>query len=177
MLLELLYQTAPQNNTRLLFRAKRFWPELKPPESEKPLLPWGFQLKALIEIDLLEQEDQASESCTLDDDDLDMNDRGEQKNKDQVLNVLPLRSLGVAKGGNISGQAMPPPQEIHTGFDPRVSGAEDLGNQAPSPYYLPYPFEEGERSNASMYLGRSRRSIMIQVLTLFRKSDLQSAKL
>ncbi|GKF11567.1 hypothetical protein Tco_0049493, partial [Tanacetum coccineum] len=75
------------------------------------------------------EEDQASESCTLDDDDLDMNNRGEQKNKDQVLNVLPLRSVGVAKGGNISGQAMPPPQEIHTGFDPRVSGAEDLGNQ------------------------------------------------
>ncbi|GJY05416.1 Toll/interleukin-1 receptor domain-containing protein [Tanacetum coccineum] len=35
-------------------RAKRFWPELKPPESKKPLLPWGFQLKVLIEIDLLE---------------------------------------------------------------------------------------------------------------------------
>ncbi|GKF02923.1 hypothetical protein Tco_0029846, partial [Tanacetum coccineum] len=53
------------------------------------------------------EEDQASESCTLDDDDLDMNDRGEQKNEDQVLNVLPLRSIG---------------------FDPRGSGAEDLGN-------------------------------------------------
>ncbi|GKF42379.1 hypothetical protein Tco_0125721, partial [Tanacetum coccineum] len=156
------------------------------------------------------EEDQASESCTLDDDDLDMNDRGEQKNEDQVLNVLPMRSVGVAKGGNVGGQAMPPPQEIHTGFDPRGSGAEDLGNHgiplsylllcifsltpynevdvenheepeqaslvpndtsnriereiaspAPSPYYLPYPFDEGERSNASMYLGRSRRSIMI----------------
>ncbi|GKA96548.1 hypothetical protein Tco_0818643 [Tanacetum coccineum] len=166
-----------------------------------------------------EQEDQASESRTLDDDDLDMNDRGEQKNEDQVLNVLPLRSVGVAKGGNVGGQAMPPPQEIHTGFDPRGSGADDLGNQvaddallngndyeidggndhshdggypidvenqeepeqassvpndtsdriereiaspAPSPYYLPYPFEEGERSNAAMFLGTSRRSIMIQ---------------
>ncbi|GJW69321.1 hypothetical protein Tco_0123745 [Tanacetum coccineum] len=72
---------------------------------------------------------ETSESRTLDDDDLDMNDRGEQKNEDQVLNVLPLRSVGVAKGGNVGGQAMPPPQEIHTGFDPRGSGADDLGNQ------------------------------------------------
>ncbi|GKC00158.1 hypothetical protein Tco_0986294 [Tanacetum coccineum] len=127
----------------------------------------------------------------------------------------------VAKGGNVGGQAMPPPQEIHTGFDPRGFGANDLGNQvaddaplngndyeidggndhshdgghpidvenheepeqassvpndtsdrierdiassAHSPYYLLYPFEEGERFNAAIYLGRSRRSIMIQGL-------------
>ncbi|GJX71447.1 hypothetical protein Tco_0308618, partial [Tanacetum coccineum] len=241
MLLELLYRTVPQNNSRLLFRAKRFWPELKPPESEKPLLPWGFQLKALIKIDLLE-EDQASESRTLDNDDLDMNDRG----------------------GNVGGQAMPPPQEIHTGFDPQGSSADDLGNQvaddapmngndyeidggndhshdgghpstitvlsiekifpsfflfiflsifsltpynevdvenheepeqassvpndtsdriereiaspAPSPYYLPYPFEEGERSNAAMYLGRSRRSIMIQTIATSLANDKEKSK-
>ncbi|GJZ87741.1 hypothetical protein Tco_0659351 [Tanacetum coccineum] len=70
----------------------------------------------------------SSESRSLDDDDLEMNDRGE-KNEDQVLNVIPLRSVGVAKGGNVGGQAMLPLQEIHTGFDPRGSGADDLGNQ------------------------------------------------
>ncbi|GKE92407.1 hypothetical protein Tco_1573502, partial [Tanacetum coccineum] len=65
-----------------------------------------------------EQEDQASESSTMDDNDLDMNDRG------------------VAKGGNVGGQAMPPPQEIHSGFDPRCSGADDLGNQGIPLSYL-----------------------------------------
>ncbi|GJU36138.1 hypothetical protein Tco_1184492 [Tanacetum coccineum] len=139
-----------------------------------------------------------------------------------------LSNDGVAKGRNIGGQAMPPPQEIHTGFDPQGSSADDLGNQvaddapmngndyeidggndhshdgghpidvenheepeqassvpndtsdriereiaspAPSPYYLPYPFEEGERSNAAMYLGRSRRSIMIQGLNDDQQMD------
>ncbi|GKE44791.1 hypothetical protein Tco_1472075, partial [Tanacetum coccineum] len=109
-----------ENNSRLLFRAKSFWPELKPPESKKPLLSWGFHRNRPIirssradsslrqlSNDGSEQEDQASESHTLDDDDLDMNDRG----------------------GNIGGQAMPPPQEIYTGFDPRGSGADDFGNQ------------------------------------------------
>ncbi|GKA94482.1 hypothetical protein Tco_0816520 [Tanacetum coccineum] len=211
-----------------------------------------------------EQEDQASESRSLDGDDLDMNDRGEQKNEDQVLNVLPLRSVGVAKGGNVGCQAMPPPQEIHTEFDHRGSGADDLGNQVaddapmngndyeidggndhshdgghpstitvlsiekifpsfflfiflsifsltpynevdvenheepeqassvpndtsdriereiaspvPSPYYLPYPFEEGERSNHAMYLGRSRRSIMIQSELEIMTSDVKDLK-
>ncbi|GJZ29507.1 hypothetical protein Tco_0574154 [Tanacetum coccineum] len=217
MLLELLYRTVPQNNSRLLFRAKRFWPELKPPEIEKPLLPWGFHLKALIEIDLLEE---APEQIV-------------KKNEDQVLNVLPLRSVGVTKGGNIGGQAMPPPQVIHTGFDPWGSGADDLGNQvaddapmngndyeidggndhshdgghpidvenheepkqassvpndtsdrierkiaslAPSPYYLPCPFEEGERFNVAMYLGRSRRSIMIQTIATSLANDKEKSK-
>ncbi|GKE72810.1 hypothetical protein Tco_1534851, partial [Tanacetum coccineum] len=226
-----------QNNTTSLDASRTAIPDRAPEQLEVTLS--GEKVLA--------REDQASESRTLDDDDLEMNDRG------------------VAKGGNVGGQAMPPPQEIHTGFDPRGSGADDLGNQvaddapmngndyeidggndhshdgghpstitvlsiekifpsfflfiflsifsltpynevdvenhkepehassvpndtsdriereiaspAPSPYYLPYPFEEGERSNAAMYLGRSRRSIMIQVFTLFRKSDLQSAKL
>ncbi|GKB49004.1 hypothetical protein Tco_0899757 [Tanacetum coccineum] len=170
MLLELLYQTAPQNNTRLLFRAKRFMARVEATKSEKPL-PLGR---------LVSEEDQASESCTLDDDDLDMNDRGEQKNEDQVLNVLPMRSVGVAKGGNVVVQAYAtaptPPQEIHTGLthgflifsltpynevdvenheEPEQASLvpndtsdrieREIASPAPSPYYLPYPFEE-ERS-------------------------------
>ncbi|GKG13290.1 hypothetical protein Tco_0350250 [Tanacetum coccineum] len=112
MLLELLYRTMPQNNSWLLFRVKRFWPELKPPESEKPLLPWRFQLKALIEIDLLEGVPDSSLRQL-------SNDGSEQEDQASESRV--------AKGGNVGGQAMPPPQEIHTGFDPRGSSADDLG--------------------------------------------------
>ncbi|GJY30981.1 hypothetical protein Tco_0414476 [Tanacetum coccineum] len=128
MLLELLYRTVPQkNNSRLLFRAistessHRNWPIRRSSRADSSL--------RQLSNDGSEQEDQVSESRTLDDDDLYMNDRGEQKNEDQLLNVLPLRSVGVAKGGNVGGQAMPPPQEIHTGFDPRGSGSDDLGNE------------------------------------------------
>ncbi|GKF11008.1 hypothetical protein Tco_0048934, partial [Tanacetum coccineum] len=52
------------------------------------------------------------------------------------MNVLPLRSVGVAKEGNVGGQAIPQPQEIHTGFDPRGSGTDDLGNQCIPLSYL-----------------------------------------
>ncbi|GKA99138.1 hypothetical protein Tco_0827075, partial [Tanacetum coccineum] len=52
----------------------------------------------------------------------------------------------------------------------------EIASPAPSPYYLPYPFKEGERSNAAMYLGRSKRSIMIQTIATSHANDKEKSK-
>ncbi|GJY30980.1 hypothetical protein Tco_0414475 [Tanacetum coccineum] len=133
------------------------------------------------------EEDQASESRTLDDDDLDMNDRGEQKNEDQVLNVLPLRSIGFDPRGSgvlriweiklmYLENHEEPEQASLVPNDTSDRIEREIASPVPSPYYLPYLFEEGERSNDSMYLGRSRRSIMIQTIATSLANDKEKSK-
>ncbi|GJV99923.1 hypothetical protein Tco_1555175, partial [Tanacetum coccineum] len=142
-----------------------------------------------------EQEDQASESRTLDDDDLDMNDRvaddapmngndyeidggndhshdGGQPSTITVLTIekiflsfflfifLSIFSLTPYNEVDVENHEEPEQASlVPNDTSDRIE--REIASPAPSPYYLPYPFEEGERSNASMYLGRSRRSITI----------------